>query len=156
MAGLADGTVRGVVNVDVLIEGFDCPAVKCIVLARPTKSLTRYLQQVGRGSRRLGSTRPIVIDHAGNTWRFGLPEAERTWSLADAPHVKGHVLRDEDGIMVASERSESELEEAEAELRRLEAQAADKAAARKRIEAVARTSNAPRGWVDQVLAEMFP
>jgi DNA repair protein RadD len=48
---LSIGEIEGIVNVDVLSEGFDCPPVKCIALARPTRSLTRFLQQCGRASR---------------------------------------------------------------------------------------------------------
>ena len=81
IARLNSGATQVVVNVDVLSEGFDCEPVKCVVLARPTKSLTRYLQQVGRGSRPHGNLRPVIIDHAGNCWRFGLPEAHRDWSI---------------------------------------------------------------------------
>lgn len=81
IAGLKSGAIEVVVNVDVLTEGFDCPPVKCIVLARPTKSLTRFLQQCGRASRAFGQTRPIILDHAGNTWLHGLPDSEREWSL---------------------------------------------------------------------------
>jgi DNA repair protein RadD len=81
IARLNSGETQVVVNVDVLSEGFDCEPVKCVVLARPTKSLTRYLQQVGRGSRPHGNLRPIIIDHAGNCWRFDLPESPRDWSL---------------------------------------------------------------------------
>lgn len=78
---LKSGETEVVVNVDVLSEGFDCPPVKCIALARPTKSLTRFLQQVGRASRPWHRKRPVVLDHAGNCWRFGLPETPRAWSL---------------------------------------------------------------------------
>lgn len=39
------------VNVDIFSEGFDCPEVEFIQLARPTLSLSKYLQQVGRGMR---------------------------------------------------------------------------------------------------------
>jgi DNA repair protein RadD len=78
---LASGETEVVVNVDVLTEGFDCPSVKCIVMARPTKSLTRFLQYCGRASRKHGNKRPIILDHAGNCHRrgFGLPCDERDW-----------------------------------------------------------------------------
>jgi DNA repair protein RadD len=79
---LSTGQTQVVVNVDVLTEGFDCPPVKCIVMARPTRSLTRFLQFCGRAARPVGDNRAIIIDHAGNSWRFGLPEAEHEWSLS--------------------------------------------------------------------------
>ena len=155
LADLASGALTGVVNVDVLIEGFDCPAVKCVVLARPTRSLTRYLQQVGRGSRRHGNMRPIVIDHAGNVWRFGLPEAERAWSLEDAAVQKVRVGRNADGEMVEVERTDEEIQEHEAELKRLAARADERDAARKRIELVAKEQGRPKTWVEGVMQRMF-
>jgi superfamily II DNA or RNA helicase len=82
---LASGETQVVVNVDVLSEGYDCPAVKCVSLARPTRSLTRFLQQTGRASRPYKGKQPIILDHAGNCHRFGLPEWEREWSLDDRP-----------------------------------------------------------------------
>jgi superfamily II DNA or RNA helicase len=72
-----------VVNVEVLAEGFDLPVIKCVVLARPTKSLTRYLQHVGRASRPMGRSRSIILDHAGNCYRHGLAQFDREWSLDD-------------------------------------------------------------------------
>jgi hypothetical protein len=66
----------------VFTEGFDAPAVKCVILARPTKSLRIYLQQVGRGARPDGlGTRFVVLDHAGCAVEHGLPQEDREWSL---------------------------------------------------------------------------
>lgn len=85
---LRTGETEVIVNVDVLSEGYDCPAVKCIAIARPTKSLTRFLQYCGRGVRKYKGQRPIILDHGGNCWRHGLPNAERSemWTLdGEAP-----------------------------------------------------------------------
>lgn len=87
--GLERGAIEVVVNVDVLTEGFNCPPVKCIVLARPTKSLVRFLQQVGRASRPFNNQQALVLDHAGNIWRHGLPDMEREWSLLGRPRQLG-------------------------------------------------------------------
>jgi len=78
------GTLRGIVNVGVLVEGFDCPPVSYIGLARPTASLTVFLQSIGRGLRPSpGKVDCIIADHAGNAAeRFGLPDQDRQWSLA--------------------------------------------------------------------------
>lgn len=82
VAELRSNIGQVVVNVDVLSEGVDIPAVECIVLARPTRSLTRYLQQVGRGARpRAGANTFIVLDHAGNWTRHGVPDDVREWTL---------------------------------------------------------------------------
>lgn len=78
---LGTSETQVVVNVDVLSEGFDCPPVKCIVLARPTRSLTRLLQQCGRASRAYKGQRPIIIDSAGNFTRFPLPTFDHEWAL---------------------------------------------------------------------------
>jgi DNA repair protein RadD len=168
---LESGETGAIVNVDVLSEGFDCPPVKCIVLARPTKSLTRFLQQTGRASRPYGRKRPIILDHAGNCWRFGLPESEREWTLAGRPKggggeapVKQCV---ECGVMIpagckrclecGAEQPvpEHELQERQAELERIRATEAEKAAARQRVEKIALEKNAPPGWADKVIAAMF-
>lgn len=84
---LESGEVEVLVNIDVLTEGFDCPAVKCIAIARPTKSLTRFLQYCGRGVRSYEGQRPIILDLSGNCWRHGLPNAERSddWTLDGRP-----------------------------------------------------------------------
>jgi len=84
LADLAAGTLTGIINVGVLVEGFDCPAVSYIGLARPTASTTIYLQSVGRGLRPSpGKADCIIADHAGNaSERFGLPDQDRQWSLA--------------------------------------------------------------------------
>lgn len=82
VARLRSGATKIVINVDVLSEGFDCPPVKCVVLARPTRSLTRLLQQCGRAGRAHKRQRPIIIDSAGNFTRFPLPHFDHDWSLS--------------------------------------------------------------------------
>ena len=67
-------------NVDIFGEGFDCPDVDFILLARPTKSLSLYLQQVGRGLRKTDNKDSVlIIDCVGSYTRFGLPTKERDW-----------------------------------------------------------------------------
>lgn len=74
------GFIRVLVNVDIFTEGFNCPDVSFIQLARPTKSLALYLQQVGRGLRKaLGKNKCVIIDNVGLYNYFGLPDAERNW-----------------------------------------------------------------------------
>ena len=74
------GRIDVVVNVDILGEGADFPEVEFIQLARPTLSLSRYLQQVGRGMRiARGKDRVIILDHVGLYQAFGLPTEERDW-----------------------------------------------------------------------------
>ena len=77
------GAVRGafiLVNVDIFSEGFDCPEVEFIQLARPTLSLSKYLQQVGRGMRvSPGKPHVLILDNVGLYQAFGLPTEERDW-----------------------------------------------------------------------------
>ena len=74
------GHIRIMVNVDLFSEGFDCPDVEFIQLARPTLSLAKYLQMVGRGLRKLeGKKTCVMIDNVGLYRMFGLPAADRDW-----------------------------------------------------------------------------
>lgn len=83
--GLANGTVDVVVNCQLWVAGVDCPAIGCIVLLAPTKSVTKYLQSVGRGLRtHPGKTELVVLDHAGCVFTHGLPTEARDWSLDGA------------------------------------------------------------------------
>lgn len=82
-----EGYVQVLVNVDIFTEGFDCPSVSFIQLARPTKSLALYIQQVGRGLRiEEGKEKTIIIDNVGLYNYFGLPDANRKWQY----HFNGH------------------------------------------------------------------
>lgn len=86
-AGLRDGTLRVLVGVGVFLEGWDCPPVSCVVLARGFSVTGAYLQAVGRGLRPsvgTGKTRCTVIDLVGAANLHGLPDEDRVWSLDGA------------------------------------------------------------------------
>lgn len=85
--------LRGVSNFGVLIEGIDIPAIKTIILARPTESEIIYRQAIGRGSRPDGTDTPfVVLDHA-RCWRtFGLPHWDRVWELNSDRRKRGDAL----------------------------------------------------------------
>lgn len=86
------GEIKVLVNVNIFTEGFDCPDVSFIQLARPTRSLALYLQQVGRGLRVVkGKERTVILDNVGLYNYFGLPNANRKWQY----HFKGHETPDE-------------------------------------------------------------
>ena len=69
-------------SVDLFSEGFDCPDVEFIQMARPTLSLAKYLQMVGRGLRvHEGKESCTIIDNVGLYRRFGLPSGERAWGM---------------------------------------------------------------------------
>jgi superfamily II DNA or RNA helicase len=74
--------VLQLINVDIFGEGFDLPAIEVVSMARPTESFNLFCQQFGRGLRILsGKDRAIIIDHVGNTYRHGLPDAPQIWGL---------------------------------------------------------------------------
>lgn len=82
VAGLGNGTWDIVANCGLYIEGLDQTAIGCVIDLAPTQSLTRYLQKIGRGLRpHPGKTDCIVLDHAGNVARHGMPQADREWTL---------------------------------------------------------------------------
>lgn len=75
-----EGQIDIIVNVDIFSEGFDCPDIEFIQLARPTRSLVKYLQQVGRGLRPTKDKQEcVILDNVGMYARFGLPNARRHW-----------------------------------------------------------------------------
>ena len=85
----ADGSVKVLTSVCIFSEGLDLASLVnqdvCIdvaILLRPTKSLSMYLQQVGRALRKKDYP-AIILDHAGNSREHGLPDDEREWSLDD-------------------------------------------------------------------------
>jgi len=74
--------VMQLVNVDLLGEGVDVPAIEVISMARPTQSYGLYCQQFGRALRPLeGKKHAIIMDHVGNILRHGLPDISREWTL---------------------------------------------------------------------------
>jgi DNA repair protein RadD len=82
LARLASGETEVVTNCMVLTEGFDCPDVGCIVLARPTKQMGLFRQMTGRGLRPAdGKTDVVVLDHSGAVRLHGLPEDHVDWTL---------------------------------------------------------------------------
>lgn len=82
-------------NVDLISEGFDVPDCECAILLRPTKSLTLYIQQSMRCMRYKEGKQAIIIDHVGNYARFGLPDADRQWTLEGRPKQKKDTKKDE-------------------------------------------------------------
>jgi DNA repair protein RadD len=82
LARLASGDTELVTNCQVLGEGWDLPAVSCIILARPTKRMGLYRQMVGRVLRPAdGKLNAIVLDHSGAVFRHGFVEDHVEWQL---------------------------------------------------------------------------
>lgn len=87
----ATGHIKVIVNVGLLSEGFDLSAIagrdapiECVILMRPTQSLSLYLQQVGRALRRKPYP-AIILDMVGSCARHGLPDHPHEWSLDARP-----------------------------------------------------------------------
>lgn len=103
-------------NVNIFSEGFDCPDVEFIQLARPTKSLSMYLQQVGRGLRTHEDKEKVIfLDNVGLYNRFGLPSANRKWRY----HFEGRKDAQESDVVkwnLTGERQEVQWIEGEEQL----------------------------------------
>lgn len=93
--GFRRGEVTVLCNVDLFGEGFDVPDCDCVVLMRPTKSLTLHIQQSMR-SMRTNPNNPdkvaLILDHVGNFTRHGLPDDVREWSLESKAKKKKQEL----------------------------------------------------------------
>lgn len=87
---LGSGRINVLTSCEIVSEGTDIPVVGAAILLRPTKSLALYLQQVGRALRPYpGKKHAIILDHAANSARHGLPDDPRDWSLEGAVKRKG-------------------------------------------------------------------
>ena len=106
-------------NVGLFTEGFDLPSVEAVIMARPTQSLTLYLQMLGRSLRpSAGKDKATIIDHAGNVTRHGFVTQNRMWSLKGGVESERVVhKRSKDGHI-----SERTWEEIETELQLIEAE----------------------------------
>ena len=113
--------IRILVNVDLFGEGFDCPDVEFIQLARPTLSLSKYLQQVGRGMRVYeGKRYCLILDNVGLYRLFGMPSDDRDWQAmfegkaagkgniasAEERYSVAYALRDESRCIISNEQTE--------------------------------------------------
>jgi DNA repair protein RadD len=93
IARFGAGQVDVLTNCALLGEGLDVPSVAGVILLRPTKSLALHLQQIGRALRPApGKARAIILDHAGNALRHGLPDLAHAWSLEGRPKQPGKAL----------------------------------------------------------------
>lgn len=89
-------------NVGIATEGTDIPAIDCVQMAKPTKSLSLYLQMVGRGLRPTAEKdQCIIIDHANNVFTHLYPQEDREWSLKGMKKRKNALPEDGDKIIKA-------------------------------------------------------
>ena len=103
--------IKVCVNVDILGEGVDFPEVEFIQLARPTLSLSKYLQQVGRGMRiSKGKECVTILDQVGLYQTFGLPTDERDWTQMFTGKIAGKAGQvGERPVIIRDEAEEKEL-----------------------------------------------
>lgn len=83
-----DGEIQVVTNAELFTEGLDLPNVDCVIMLRPTQSLSLYLQFAMRCMNPRKGKTAIIIDHVGNVNRFGLPTESRQWSLTGTKQEK--------------------------------------------------------------------
>ena len=116
-----NGEIDILVNVDIFSEGFDCPNLEFVQLARPTRSLVKYIQQVGRGLRKNGDKQCLILDNVGMYGRFGLPDDDRPWNqyFDGMPHPEDFKssTRYNDSLFYIGDTREQDLSEGTEELR---------------------------------------
>lgn len=92
-----DGQITVLSNVAILAEGFDAPATEVMILARPTKSLIRYIQMAGRVLRPAdGKTMALILDHSGSLARLGFPTDDLPLELDDGKPKKSEGSKKDD------------------------------------------------------------
>lgn len=166
IAGLAHGDIDVLTSCDLISEGVDVPVVSCGIMLRPTRSLGLALQQMGRILRPAPNKRAaVILDHAGNCLKHGLPDEPRDWTLTDGArkrdgsgecpvrqcpecfyvHRPAGVCPQCGHVYTPSPR---EIQEREGELQRLQARrAVGMARDRESLEAIARERGYKPGWV---------
>lgn len=87
--GLRSGEIDVVSSVGVLSEALNMPPVKCVVMARPTRSLRLHIQQGSRCMTPWNGVRPRILDTVGNCRRHGFPFDDHPWTLAARARAKG-------------------------------------------------------------------
>lgn len=102
---LEDGTLTVLTNCEIFTEGFDLKGIEATILARPTMSLSLYLQMVGRGKRPAGpqKTEHILFDFVDNYALHGPPNQTRQWTL------NGVSKRDKKDLGLTQVRHEGQL-----------------------------------------------
>lgn len=81
MSKFRAGNIKVLCNCSIFSEGLDVPDCECVILLRPTKSLTLYIQQSMRSMRYKPGKTAIIIDHVGNVFQHGFPDEAREWTL---------------------------------------------------------------------------
>lgn len=112
LSRLESGEIQVVSNCNLFDEGLDIPQIEAVQLARPTSSIVKFLQSIGRALRPApGKDHAIILDHTTNWQQFGLPDARRSWRLEGrdkaAVRKAANVVRKPTGEVVEQEVFES-------------------------------------------------
>jgi superfamily II DNA or RNA helicase len=114
---LKTGTIKVISNCGLFDEGVDLPSVGCIQIAKPTRSLTKYLQMIGRGLRPDKSkAEAILIDHTKNYAMHGLPDEGRVWGLSGVTSGRSRLYKTKDGEITRYSTALNVVENEEIEL----------------------------------------
>lgn len=81
LADFRAGSVRALTNCNLFVEGVDVPALETCIILRPTRSLSMYLQMVGRALRPAEGKTALILDHVSAVSMHGFPDAPHDWSL---------------------------------------------------------------------------
>lgn len=117
VADFKAGRIQIMVNVNILTEGFDHLDIGCIIMARPTESLTLYIQCIGRGTRlktqrfieEHGKNNCIILDFVDNSGRHQLIN---TWELDKQKRI-------EDRVFMGAERKAEAIKQREEHIRQI-------------------------------------
>ena len=113
-------SIQVLVNVDIFSEGFDCPDIEFVQLARPTLSLAKYLQMVGRGLRvARGKKSCVMIDNVGLYRMFGLPSQVWNWNAMFEGKLKVGKKKEtakERAFFLGSEEQEGHQDDSDSEM----------------------------------------
>ena len=113
-------SIQVLVNVDIFSEGFDCPDIEFVQLARPTLSLAKYLQMVGRGLRvAKGKKNCVMIDNVGLYRVFGLPSQVWNWNAMFEGKLKVGKKKEtakERAFFLGSEEQEGHQDDSDSEM----------------------------------------
>lgn len=175
LARVASGQTKVISNVGILCEGWDFPACKTLILARPTKSLTRYIQMAGRVLRPHESKdRALILDHSGTVTRLGLPTDEFPLELDDGkPKDAGKAKEREEKLPTACPvctylfhggkcpncghqlKAKPAIATADGELVKVTRRKGDKQEVYSQLLAVAYSKGYSTGWVSHKYREWF-
>ncbi len=117
LAKFAAGEIKVLCNCALFDEGLDIPALELVQIARPTQSLSRWLQMVGRALRTAPNKEyAVILDHTDNWEIHGLPTRPRAWKLGGVETITVPLEKDAQGEVKEQEFEPAEIVETETEL----------------------------------------